>query len=187
MKCASVILATLTLACISLGCSSSKTSEPSEKGTVTETKSTVAPTSNRKGSPTPEALIQRFPEAIANTENYAALLPDEALLKAAMTCTDKHPLIEMLKKAHGLMAKNVQSAKGRVGLGRVVYEGIQIRDTQKISAGEVDKGCTTKVDIEIKTLTAKLKFITRSGKAKVSGGIVNAIRLGNNGWFVLKM
>ena len=83
--------------------------------------------------------------------------------------------------------KNVQSAQSRVGLGRVVFDGIEIRSTQTISAGEVDKGCTAQLDLEIKTLTARLKFITRSGKAKVSGGIVNAIRIGDRGWFILKM
>ena len=184
MRHASIVVLVTVFSFIGLGCSSPK--KDGNKPTKAAPQN-IAKDAPRKGKATVEDLVKALPNAIADTQKFSSLLPTETLLRKTMRCEGKHPLIEMLKKAHGQMAKNIESSKRRIGLGRVVYDGITIRKTQKIAAGEVDKGCTAVVDMEIKMLTAKLKFIAKTGKAKVSGGMVNAIRLGDNGWFVLKM
>ena len=136
------ILLFLFASCLVLGlaCSSPETknppeqekekSVPSKEGAEKKPKSSTTKTkpeiqSAAKGAESPEDLVKRFPEAIGHTKNYAALLPDEALLKSVMTCTGKHPLVEMLKKAHGLMAKNVQSAKAELDSAESFTTGLK--------------------------------------------------------------
>ena len=153
--------------------------------TTTKTAPANSPTAVGLGSA--EAVVRALPLAILNEASFARLLPTQTLLESAMRCTGTHPLVKLVTDARSGLAKNISSSRKRVGLGTVVYDGFEVKRTRTIASGEVDKNCTALKDIEVQSLKMRLKFIAPNGAGKVTPGKIDVIRLGRDGWFVLRM